>query len=101
MATQRNDDDARGSRAPAPRVPPHNLEAEEALLGAMLLSRDAVAAASEVVTGSDVFYRPSHAHIFDVISVLTARGAAVDPIPVAEELRRRDLLEVIGGPSAL
>jgi replicative DNA helicase len=101
MATERSDDDARTPRAPAGRVPPHNLEAEEALLGAMLLSRDAVAAASEVVTGSDVFYRPSHAHIFDVISVLTARGAAVDPITVAEELRRRDLLETVGGPSAL
>ncbi|MBV9951920.1 MAG: replicative DNA helicase [Acidimicrobiia bacterium] len=94
-------DDARAPRAPAGRVPPHNLEAEEALLGAMLLSRDAVAAASEVITGSDVFYRPSHAHIFDVVSVLTARGAAVDPITVAEELRRRDLLETVGGPSAL
>jgi replicative DNA helicase len=101
MATQRTDDDARGSRAPAGRVPPHNLEAEEALLGAMLLSRDAVAAASEVVSGSDVFYRPSHAHIFDVITVLTARGGAVDPITVADELRRRDLLDAVGGPSAL
>jgi replicative DNA helicase len=101
MATQRNDDEGRGSRGAAPRVPPHNLEAEEALLGAMLLSRDAVAAASEVVTGSEVFYRPSHAHIFDVISILTVRGAAVDPITVADELRRRDLLDAVGGPSAL
>ena len=74
MATQRTDDDGRGSRTPAGRVPPHNLEAEEALLGAMLLSRDAVAAASEVVSGSDVFYRPSHAHIFDVITVAHRPG---------------------------
>ena len=83
------------------RVPPHNLEAEEALLGAMLLSRDAVAAASEILTSGEAFYRPAHAHIYDVVSVITARGDAVDPITVAEELRRRDLLEAAGGASTL
>lgn len=87
--------------AQAGRVPPHNLEAEEALLGAMLLSRDAVASSSEVVGGADVFYRPAHAHIFNAITILTARGEAVDPITVAEELRRRDLLEAVGGAATL
>ena len=87
--------------AQAGRVPPHNLEAEEALLGAMLLSRDAVASSSEVVGGAEMFYRPAHAHIFEAITILTARGEAVDPITVGEELRRRDLLDAIGGASTL
>ncbi len=91
----------RPARTSGNRVPPHNLDAEEALLGAMLLSRDAVAAASEAVHGADVFYRPAHAHVFEAITVLTARGDAVDPITVADELRRRDLLDAVGGSAAL
>jgi replicative DNA helicase len=91
----------RPHRSAGARVPPHNLDAEEALLGAMLLSRDAVAQASEVVGSADVFYKPSHGHVFEAIAVLTARGDAVDPITVAEELRRRDLLDAVGGPAAL
>ena len=83
------------------RVPPHNLDAERALLGALLLSRDAVAAAAEVVPGADVFYRPAHAHIYEAITVLTARGEVADPITVADELRRRDLLDAAGGTAAL
>ena len=50
----------------AGRVPPHNLQAEESLLGAMLLSREAVGSATEVVTADD-FYKPAHAHVFDAI----------------------------------
>jgi replicative DNA helicase len=97
----RGDRGDRPSRTTGARIPPHNLDAEEALLGAMLLSRDAVAAASEVLASADVFYRPAHAHIFDAVTVLTARGAAVDPITVADELRRRDLLEAAGGQATL
>lgn len=90
-----------GERAFGNRVPPHNLEAERALLGALLLSRDAVAAVAEVIPGPDVFYRPAHAHIYEAITVLTARGEVADPITVADELRRRDLLELVGGTAAL
>ncbi len=83
------------------RVPPHNLDAERALLGALLLSRDAVAAAAEVVPGADVFYRPAHAHVYEAITTLTAKGEVADPITVADELRRRDLLDAAGGTAAL
>ncbi len=82
------------------RVPPHNLQAEESLLGAMLLSREAVAAAAEQVT-ADSFYKPAHGHIYDAISALTAQGEPVDPVTVADELRRSDLLDALGGPSVL
>ncbi|MGI8938282.1 MAG: replicative DNA helicase [Iamia sp.] len=89
------------SRGNGARVPPHNLDAERALLGALLLSRDAVAAAAEVIPGADVFYRPAHAHIYEAVSVLTAKGEVADPITVADELRRRDLLDGAGGTAAL
>src|SRR5713101_6096691 len=95
------DDARRRSRGSSGgRVPPHNLAAEESLLGAMLLSRDAIAAAVEVC-GAEDFYKPSHGHIFSAVISITAQGEPVDPITVAEELRRADLLEAVGGPSVL
>jgi replicative DNA helicase len=82
------------------RVPPHNLEAEEALLGSMMLSRDAIATAVEKVSAED-FYRPSHGHIFEAITTLYAGGEPVDHVTVAEMLRRAGVLEAIGGESVL
>jgi replicative DNA helicase len=88
-----------GARAGA-RVPPHNLQAEESLLGAMLLSKDAIAAAVEVV-GADDFYKPAHGHVFEAITSLFGGGEPVDPVTVAEELSRAGLLDAIGGPATL
>jgi replicative DNA helicase len=90
----------RGAR-PEGRVPPHNLDAEESLLGAMLLSRDAIVAATEVGVGADDFYKPAHGHVFDAITSLYGAGEPADPVTVAEELRRANLLEAIGGPAIL
>lgn len=86
------------STTPA-RVPPHNLQAEESLLGAMLLSRDAIAAAVETCSADD-FYKPAHGFIFEAIATLWASGEPADAVTVADELRRADLLESAGGPSA-
>ena len=82
------------------RVPPHNVQAEESLLGAMLLSRDAIAAAVEIVNADD-FYKPAHGHIFDAVTSLFAAGEPADPVTVAEELSRAGLLDSIGGPATL
>jgi replicative DNA helicase len=78
------------------RVPPHNLEAEQSLLGAMLLSPDATGRVVEYVR-SDVFYREAHRHIFDTIIKLYMAGEPCDPIVVAEELAKAGVLEKIGG----
>ena len=82
------------------RVLPSNLQAEESLLGAMLLSRDAIAAASELLSADD-FYKPAHGHVYDAIITLNAAGEPADPVTVADELRRAGLLEAIGGPATL
>jgi replicative DNA helicase len=82
------------------RVPPHDLQAEESLLGAMLLSRDAIASAVERCKAED-FYRPAHGHVFDAICSLYAQGEPADPVTVADELRRADLLEATGGVGEL
>ena len=83
------------------RVPPHDLQAEESLVGAMLLSKDAIAAASELLGGPDDFYKPAHGHIYEAIIGLYSSGDPVDPVTVADALSRADLLEAIGGPAVL
>jgi len=78
------------------RIPPHNLEAEEAVLGSMMLSGEAVAQASEILKASD-FYRSAHGKIYVALLDLYARGEPVDGISTVEELRRRSTLEEVGG----
>ncbi|HEY2813406.1 MAG TPA: replicative DNA helicase [Acidimicrobiales bacterium] len=100
MADTRADDEVRPRPSVSSRVPPHNLQAEESLLGAMLLSKDAIAAGVELV-GADDFYKPAHGHIFEAITSLYGSGEPVDPVTVADELRRAGLLDAIGGNGIL
>ena len=83
------------------RVPPHNLNAEESLLGALLLSRDVVGQVAELGMQVEHFYKPAHQHIYAAIRGLMANGHAVDIVTVSDELRRNGLLEDIGGAQAL
>src|SRR5437660_4778418 len=80
----------------APIAPPQNLEAEESVLGAMLLSPGAIGAVSEVLDASD-FYRESHAKIYRAALALYAKGEPVDAITLVDELEERSELENIGG----
>ena len=82
------------------RVAPHSIEAEESLLGAMMLSREAVAEAVELVREGD-FFKPSHGHIFRALATLHADGGPNDVVTVAEELRRYGQLELVGGIETL
>ncbi len=77
-------------------VPPQNLEAEESVLGAMLLAPAAVGTVSEILDASD-FYRESHAQIFLSALRLWAKGEPVDAITLADELDERGQLEDVGG----
>jgi replicative DNA helicase len=79
-------------------VPPQNLEAEESVLGAMLLSSTAVGTVSEIVAASD-FYRESHAKIYRAALGLWSKGEPVDAITLSNELDERSELEVVGGQS--
>jgi replicative DNA helicase len=93
-------EDAR-RRAGGARIPPHNLEAEESLLGAMMLSREAITAAVEARLEAGDFYKPAHGSIFEAAYGLHSRGEPVDPVTVAEELRRASQLEQLGGRQTL
>jgi replicative DNA helicase len=77
-------------------VPPQNLEAEESVLGAMMLSPGAIGAVSEVLDAGD-FYRESHAKIYRAALGLYAKGEPVDAITLVDELEERGELEDAGG----
>ncbi len=83
------------------RVPPHNLNAEESLLGALLLSRDAVGTVTEMGLSVNDFYKPAHQYVYDAIRGLNATGQPIDAVTVADELRRAGLLDEIGGAELL
>jgi replicative DNA helicase len=82
--------------SPTAPVPPQNLEAEESVLGAMMLSPGAIGAVSEVLDASD-FYRESHAIIYRAALALYAKGEPVDAITLVDELEERGELEAAGG----
>ncbi len=78
------------------RTPPQDMAAEQSVLGAMMISKDAIADVAEVLRGVD-FYRPSHETIHDAIIDLYGRGEPADMVTVANELQRRGELQRIGG----
>lgn len=78
------------------RIPPQNVEAEQAVLGAMLIDRSAVIAATEKLDAED-FYRDTHRLIFEAMVNLNRANKEVDVITLDEELRRMKKLEEAGG----
>lgn len=80
------------------RIPPQAVEIEMAVLGAMLIEKDAVSRAVEVLQPED-FYKPAHQKIFETITTLFDRSEPVDLITTVEELRRRGTLDTVGGPA--
>lgn len=78
------------------KIPPQNLEAEQAVLGSMLLSRDAVVDASEIVKPDD-FYKESNKKLYSVMLDMFEKNIPIDLVTVVDELRSQNLLEAIGG----
>jgi replicative DNA helicase len=83
------------------RIPPHNLDAERAVLGAVLLEgREALPRVVESLRASD-FYTETHRSIYQAMLSLFDRGEPIDVLTLTEELRRTDQLTLAGGPNAL
>ena len=72
------------------RVPPHSIEAEQAVVGSMLMDRDAVLTASEIVCGAD-FYQKAYGVIFDAVVEIFNDGKPVDLITLQERLKEKDV----------
>ncbi|MEV0593379.1 replicative DNA helicase [Nonomuraea cavernae] len=82
------------------RTPPSNIEAEQSVLGGMLLSKDAIADVVEIVRADD-FYRPAHQMVYDVITDLYGRGEPADAVTVFDELQKRGEMARVGGAAYL
>jgi len=78
------------------RVPPHNIEAEQSVLGAIIMDIDAVGIASEIITASD-FYRPDHRQIYEAIMELYNKSEPIDLVTIQNRLIEKGILEQIGG----
>jgi replicative DNA helicase len=82
------------------RIPPHSLEAERAVLGAILLERESLPRALEILS-SDDFYKEGHRKIYQAMQALFERSEPADLLTLSEELRRQGTLEEIGGAASL
>ncbi|MBI4849914.1 MAG: replicative DNA helicase [Nitrospirae bacterium] len=99
----RSDSGLSGGKRPAAdldRLPPQNIEAEQSVLGAVLLENEAIAAAVEQLTPND-FYKDSHKKIFISMIELYEKNEPIDLITLTEQLSRKEQLEEIGGASYL
>ncbi|WP_161878284.1 replicative DNA helicase [Alkalibacterium sp. MB6] len=78
------------------RLPPQNIEAEQSVLGSILLDPDALIPAMEYIESSD-FYRRAHQLIFQAMAELNERNEAIDVVTIANSLDNKNLLEDVGG----
>ncbi|MBR1975841.1 MAG: replicative DNA helicase [Phascolarctobacterium sp.] len=78
------------------RVPPQSIDAEQSVLGAMLIDNAAIAQVTEIISASD-FYREAHRVIFDAMMKLYAKNEAVDLITITDVLRRENKMDDVGG----
>ncbi len=78
------------------RILPHSLEAEQSVIGSMLMDRDAIAAASEALAGED-FYNKQYGILFDTICELNDSGSAVDLVTLQERLRMKEVPPEVSG----
>ena len=80
------------------RIPPHSIEAEQSVLGAIIMDHEAVIVASEILRPGD-FYRPDHAQIFSAIMELYTNSNPIDLITIQDKLVQKGILEQVGGLS--
>lgn len=83
------------------RIPPHNLEAEQSVLGAILLDSDVLDELEGLLPSPEAFYAEAHRKIYAAMQTLRSQGKPVDLVTLAEELSRRGELEALGGVSYL
>ncbi len=82
-------------------VVPHNIEAEQAVLGAIFIDPACLSEVALIIKAPEMFYRASHQHIYRAIQDLSARGAEIDWVHVTEGVRKQGALEACGGAEML
>lgn len=83
------------------KLPPQNIDAEQSLLGALLIDKDAIVRISEILTSSDFYRSDQHGPIYDAIQTLFEKREPIDLVTITEELKRKNMLDRIGGSAYL
>ncbi|MGF7059224.1 replicative DNA helicase [Brassicibacter mesophilus] len=78
------------------KIPPHSIEGEQSVLGSMILDRNAIVTATEILKPED-FYKEAHREIYESILDIYGRDEPVDLITLSDELKKRNTLDAIGG----
>lgn len=94
-----DNDSGRGGR-PSGRMTPHSIDAEEALLGAVILSRNALEVAIDLVVPND-FYSPNNALIFEAAVAMYQHGEPIDATTLSDKMRSLGTMDTVGGPERL
>lgn len=79
------------------KLPPQAIDVEEAVLGALMLERDAIFKVSPIIYTED-FYKEEHQKIFDTISELSSQSHSIDLLTVTQRLKDKEILDMVGGP---
>ena len=82
------------------KLPPQNIEAEQSILGAIMIENDALPKVIEVISRED-FYKESHRKIYDAMIELFDKSEPIDLITIAEELKKRNEIDAVGGEAYL
>lgn len=85
---------------PYSRPLPYNIEAEEAVIGSLMIDNPSITRIIGLLT-PDSFYREKHKWFFEALTALHLRGEPADPVTLTDELERKGLLEKVGGPAAV
>ena len=93
---QRRDEGPPQPQSSAGRVPPHDLDAESAVLSALLLERDALDRVQEILK-ADHFYSPANKRVYEACLALAQDGSPIDAVTVAGWLKSRERLAEVGG----
>ncbi len=80
----------------ADRMPPQNIDAEQAVLGAMLIKKEAIAEVSQILKPED-FYRDAHKIVYEAMLTLFNKNEPADIVTVSEYLNNENLMEKVGG----
>src|SRR5689334_5634261 len=83
------------------RVPPHNVEAERSVLGAILLSNESIHKVNDVSIEARDFYFENHQKIFETLSQLSQRGQALDLVTLSASLKDKSWFDAVGGSATL
>ncbi len=84
-----------------PKLPPQNIDAEQSLLGALLIDRDAIVRVAEVLRPANFYRTDTHGQIFRAMQSLFEKREPIDLVTLTEELKRQNLLDKIGGSAYL